>query len=265
MNDMNNKSLVLVDSHAHLDDAKYDSDRADIISNLSAQNIDFYLNVGESLQSSEASVKLAAEYDNVYATVGIHPHHADAVTDEELEQIAKLATAEKVVAVGEIGLDYYYDTALRENQKSIFEKQLRIAYEAKLPVVIHNRDSEKDCLAILSNFSENNLKGVIHCFSGSLDFGLNCIDMGFYISFAGQITFPKADDLREVVKGIPLEKMLIETDSPYLAPQAKRGKRNEPANVRFTAEKIAELKGVSVEEVASVTRENVCRLFSIVR
>lgn len=262
---MNENSLVFVDSHAHLDDAKYDADRADIIGNLKSQGIDFYLNVGESVQSSQASIDLAAKYSHVYATVGIHPHHADTVTGADLAQIAKLALADKVVAVGEIGLDYYYDTSLRENQKKIFEAQLKIAAEAKLPVVIHNRDSEKDCLAILSSLLQNNLKGVIHCFSGSLEFALSCIDMGLYISFAGQITFPKADALREVVKGVPLERMLIETDSPYLAPQAKRGKRNEPANVLFTAEKIAELKSVSVEKVAKVTRENTCELFSISR
>lgn len=263
MHSNSNKLIKFVDSHAHLDDKKYEDDRDLLIEQLYDAGIKYCINVGESVATSLASIDLAAKYDMIFATVGIHPHHADNVTEDDLIEIERISSAHKVVAVGEIGLDYYYDTSSRENQKKIFQKQLDVAVKVDLPVVIHNRDSEDDCLDILQQYRDKGIRGCIHCFSGTLDFAKACMEMGFYISFAGQITFPKAEDLREVVKNIPLDKMLIETDSPYLAPQPKRGKRNEPPYVSFTAHKISELKGVDIETVAKITAENTAKLFSL--
>lgn len=262
---MNNTAdnIHFFDSHAHLDDERFSSDRDSLIAAMQAQGIDFFINVGESTKTSAASIELAKRYDFVYAAAGIHPHHADSVTEDDFAVIKEYATKKEVIAVGEIGLDYFYDNSSRENQRIVFSKQLEIAKNVNLPVIIHNRDSEDDCLAILQEISPHNVKGVIHCFSGSLDFAISCMNLGFYISFAGQITFPKAGELREVVKDIPLDRMLIETDSPYLAPQPKRGKRNQPSYVRYTAEKIAELKGVSLEEVAAATTKNTIELFAL--
>lgn len=260
---MSDKKIFFFDSHAHLDDERFDGDRDQVIANLKSEGVNWFINVGESPRTSIASVELATKYDFIYAAVGIHPHHADTVNDSHVAEIKRYAEYDKVVAIGEIGLDYFYDTSSRANQRIAFVKQLDVAKRLNLPVIIHNRDSEDDCLGILRSTHNENLRGVIHCFSGSLDFAVSCMEMGFYISFAGQITFPKAEALREVVKKIPLAKMMIETDSPYLAPQSKRGKRNQPDYVRYTAEKIAELKGVTLSEVAKVTAQNAANLFEI--
>jgi TatD DNase family protein len=254
---------MFIDSHVHLDDKKYSHDREEVIQRAWEQDLDLIINVGESVGSSLKTIELAEKHPYIYASVGIHPHHAQEIREHDIAKIKELSQKEKVIAIGEIGLDYYYDFSPREAQLDLFLKQLALAKDLSLPIIVHNRESDNDCLAGFQRLFSSKVKGCMHCFSGDKEFALNCLDLGLYISFAGQITFPKADNLREVVKIVPLEKMLIETDSPYLAPQIKRGKRNEPAYVQYVAEKIAEIKNVTLEEVAETTSQNTKTLFSL--
>ena len=256
---------MFIDSHAHLDDKKYQLDRDIVIQRAQTENLEFIINIGESVPSSKSSISLAETYSCIYAAVGIHPHHATEVEAVDLLAIKELAVNPKVLAIGEIGLDYYYykEPEIQEKQRTLFIKQLEIAAELNLPVIIHNRESEKDFLNIFSKYGEGVLTGCMHCFSGDTAFAEECLALGLYISFAGQITFPKAEALRRAVKLVPLEKMLIETDCPYLAPQVKRGKRNEPAYLKYTAEEISKIKGVSMDVLARQTSRNVQELFRI--
>ncbi len=213
--------------------------------------------------SSAESVKLSNEYDFIYAAVGIHPHDAKEAQEKDYDKLrAWLQNESKVVAVGEIGLDYYYDFSPKDVQREVFVRQLQLAQETGLPVIIHNRDSHGDMMDILRQEAKG-VKGVLHCYSGSVEMAEELLEMGFYLSFAGPLTYKNAAKLPEVVKAVPLERMLIETDCPYLTPQPHRGKRNEPSYVRFVAEKIAEIKGKTWQEVAETTRKNTALLFNI--
>lgn len=254
---------MLIDSHAHLDDERFDNDRDKVAKSLKENGISLIIDPGDSLISSIKAVKLSEEYDNIYAAVGVHPHSAIDMDDATLESIKALARRDKVVAIGEIGLDYYYDNSPRDVQREWFRKQIRLAKELNLPIIVHSRDAQKDTYDILKEELDQNLRGVLHCYSGSLEMAKEYIKMGFYISFAGPVTFKNAKVSKEVAKELPIDRILVETDSPYLTPEPHRGKRNEPLYVRYVASMVAELRDMTFDEIAKVTAENTKRLFNI--
>ena len=250
----------MIDSHSHIYLAKYDADREAVLQRAVAAGIHQLLQVGCNLEESGRVVRLAESSPGIYAAVGVHPHDAHTVTPEVLDGIARLSRSPKVVAWGEIGLDFFYDNSPRDVQMEAFAAQLRRAREADLPVVIHTRDAEPETLEILKTHAIPR-GGHVHCFTGTLPMALELLELGFHIGFTGIITFKNAADLREVVRRVPLERILIETDSPYLAPTPHRGRRNEPAHVVHVAQTVAELKQLSLEQVASATSANFYRLF----
>ena len=253
--------VKLFDSHAHLDDERFSDDRESVIASLADNGVAFVANIGADLKSSKTSLALAEKYDFIYAAVGVHPHDAKDMTDITLSKIARLASHKKAVAIGEIGLDYYYDNSPRDTQKYWFKKQMHLAKDLNMPVVIHSRDAMEDTIKICR---ENKVcGGIIHCFSGSCESAKIFLDLGYHISFAGPVTFKNARSLTEVAKIVPEDRILIETDSPYLSPEPVRGSRNYPANVRFVAEKLAEIRGVTVEHIAQKTLENAKKLYRI--
>lgn len=254
---------MLIDSHAHLDDNRFKRDRKEIINSLEDHGVELVINNGADLQSSIEAVKLAEEYDNIYATVGVHPHAAKEMDDSTIEMLRAFAKRDKVVAIGEIGLDFYYDNSPRDIQRKWFKRQLELAKELDLPVTIHSRDASQEVFDIIKEAQDGSLRGVMHCYSDSLELAREYVKLGFYISLAGPVTFKNARVPKEVAKDIPLDRLLVETDSPYLTPEPNRGKRNEPAYVRYTAGQIAELRGISYEELARATNENTKRLFRI--
>lgn len=252
---------MLFDTHTHLDDEKFDTDRDELIESFKSEGLTLLVNIGADMKTSEASVKLAEKYDFIYATVGVHPNVTGDMTEDDLVRLKELASHEKVVAIGEIGLDYHYDEPDPEIQKEWFKKQLLLAKELNLPYVIHDRDAHADVLEIIKEIGYTN--GVMHCFSGSAEMAKEVTKMGMYVSIAGQVTFKNAPKVQAVAQTVPLDKLLIETDSPYLTPEPFRGKRNNSAYVRYTAEKIAELRGKTLEEIAKVTMENGKRFYNI--
>lgn len=254
---------MFIDSHAHMDDGRFDSDREELLEAMQKNDIDLVVNIGADLSSSINSVRLSEEYDFIYATVGVHPHSAKSMDDNTVSLLKTFAKKEKVVGIGEIGLDYYYDNSPREIQRKRFIEQINLAKEMDLPIVVHTRDAAGDTMDIIREAQDGSLRGVMHCYSGSVEQALEYIDLGFYISLAGPVTFKNARVPKEVAKAVPLDKLLIETDSPYLTPEPYRGKRNNPIYVRQVAEKIAEIKGISVEEVAKATSKNTKELFGI--
>ena len=254
---------MLIDSHAHLDDERFDRDRERLIESLRENGIDLVINPGDDLQSSIKAVALAEKYENIYAAVGVHPHAAKEMDDATIGILKSFANREKVIAIGEIGLDYYYDNSPRDIQRQRFIEQLNLAKEVDLPVIIHSRSAAGETFEILKEAQDGNLEGVLHCYSGSVEMAIEYIKLGFYISIAGPITFKNSRVAKEVAKAVPLDKLLIETDSPYLTPEPYRGKRNEPIYVRYVAGTIAEAKGLSFEEIAKATAENAKKLFRI--
>lgn len=254
---------MLIDSHAHLDDRRFDRDRDRIIKDLENNGIELVINIGADLKSSIASVSLAEKHPNIYATVGVHPHSAKDMDEASLEILRSLAKRDKVVAIGEIGLDFYYDNSPRDDQRKWFKEQLKLAKELNLPVVIHSRDAQQETFDILKEAQDGSLRGVLHCYSGSKEMAMEYIKLGFYISIAGPVTFKNARVLKEVAKAVPLDKLLVETDCPYLAPEPHRGKRNEPVYVKYVAGTIADIKGISFEELAKATNRNTKELFGI--
>jgi TatD DNase family protein len=254
----------LIDSHAHLNCSQFAQDRDEVIDRALANGISHIITVGCDLASSQQNVEIAGGHPTIYAAVGIHPHDAGQATIEGLQQLkALIEETGKIVAVGEIGLDFYRDLSPRDVQREAFRQQIRLAREVGLPIIVHDRDAHKETLQILREERAGETGGVVHCFSGDLAMAKACIKLGFYISFSGTITYPKNQALREVLLGIPVDHILVETDSPYLAPQPFRGKRNEPSLVRYAAEKIAEIKGLTVEDVSRVTNLNAFTLFGI--
>lgn len=252
---------MLIDTHAHIEMKDFDSDREEVIQRAREAGVGYLISVGATLAGSRKAVELAERYENVYASVGIHPHDIKDMDETTIPTLRELAKSSKVVAVGEIGLDYFKEWSPKELQISRFRELLALAKELNKPVIIHDRDAHEDTLRILK---EEGLKnGVVHCFSGDYRFAKEILKLGFYISFTGVITFPKAEDAREVVKHVPIERMLIETDCPYLAPVPHRGKRNEPSYVAEVAKTIAAVKGLSFEDVARITTLNVKDLFGI--
>ncbi|MGO1369887.1 MAG: TatD family hydrolase [Senegalia sp. (in: firmicutes)] len=254
---------MLVDSHAHLDDKRFDNDREDLIKNLRENNIEFIINPGADLKTSRKAVKLAKENENIYAAVGVHPHDAGDMDENTIAELKKLAKEEKVVAIGEIGLDYYYDNSPREIQKKWFKEQIKLAKELDLPIIIHDRDAHEDTYNILKEENDEKLRGIMHCYQSSLEMSKQFIELGFFISLAGPVTFKNAKTPKEVASGVSLDNLLIETDSPYLTPHPYRGKRNEPKHVKHVAQMIADLKGISIEEVIQKTNQNAKKIFGI--
>jgi TatD DNase family protein len=260
---------MLIDSHAHIDLATFDRDREQVFARARQGGISAIINVGLNAESSRASLEMAKKYDDVFSTIGFHPHEASELRDEDLKTLAELAKDEKVVAVGEIGLDFYRNLSSRHSQTEAFKKQLDLAIELSLPVVVHCRDAHREVYKILGAWVKSTLsvgrlrRGVIHCFSGDIEMALNYLEIGFYISLAGSVTYPSAGDLVQVAREIPLDRLLLETDAPFLAPQASRGKRNEPAYVALIAEKVAQVREVPRETVAEAAARNTIELFKL--
>lgn len=252
---------MLIDSHAHLEMEEFDADRNDVIERARLAGVECIVTVGTNLSLSRKALSIARQYPNIYATVGIHPHDVAGAGDQAFDELKALASDPKVVAYGEIGLDYYRNLSPQEKQIEMFSRQLEIAGELKLPVIIHDRDAHEQTLQMVK--SSGIRKGVFHCFSGDWPMARQCIDMGFYLSIPGVVTFKQSQNLQEVVRRAPLEWLLLETDCPYLTPVPHRGKRNEPAFIVHTARKAAELRGVSYEEMARAAAQNTKRLFGL--
>jgi TatD DNase family protein len=254
---------MLIDSHAHIQGKEYAGEAEAVIARAYKAGVEAIVAVGGAgdMSSNSEAVRLANSFSNVYATVGMHPHDAKDVGADELAILKTLAADAKVVAVGETGLDYYYSHSPHDVQRRVFGQFIQMARETRLPIVVHERDAAQDAAELLRREGAGEVRGVIHCFTGNYAAACAYLDLGFYLSFTGIITFKNADALREVVRQVPLERMLVETDSPYLTPVPHRGKRNEPAYVRFVAETIANVKAVTLDEVARVTTANVKALF----
>ncbi|RUT27710.1 TatD family deoxyribonuclease [Paenibacillus zeisoli] len=254
---------MLFDTHTHLDAAQFDEDREEVIARAVEQGVTRMINVGFNRETIPSTMKLAETYDFIYAAVGWHPQDAITMKDGDLEWIAELCEHKKVVAIGEIGLDYYWDTSPKDVQHEVFRKQIGLARSLNMPIVIHNRDAHEDVIRILREEKASEVGGVMHSFSGSWETAKMCLDLGFHISFGGPITFKNAKQPKEVLKQVPNDRLLIETDSPYLTPHPFRGKRNESSYVRLVAEMAAELKGISLEELAEITTKNALERFGI--
>jgi TatD DNase family protein len=254
---------MLIDTHAHLEMREFNDDRDDVIKRAKDAGVEYIVTIGTTVESCRDAVMLADKYDFIYAAIGIHPHEAKDILHPAYEILRHFAQHKKVVAYGEIGLDYYYEHTQRIVQQRKFRDMLHEAKELKLPIIVHDRDAHEDTLRILKDDWDPALGGVMHCFSGDIEYAKQLMDMGLRISIAGPVTFPKALALRDVVKQVPIEQLLIETDAPYLAPQQFRGKRNEPAYVRYTAEEIAKVKGLTFDDVARITSFNAMQLFGI--
>jgi len=253
--------MRLFDTHAHLLDEKFDEDRASLIDTLPSLGLEGVMEVGTTVQDSCAAAKLAEEAEYIYAAVGVHPHESKDVSSDYLAQLETLAARPKVVAIGEIGLDYHYDFSPHDAQQRVFSEQLALAARLHLPVVIHMREATQDTLAMLSDYS--GLKGVIHCFSGSAETASKLVDMGFYISFTGSVTFKNARKTVDAARAVPLNRLMAETDCPYLSPEPVRGRRNDPSGVRYVLEKLADIKGISFEEMCDINIKNAKGLYYI--
>jgi len=263
---------MFIDSHAHLDSKQFRADRDQVITRARDAGVETIVAIGngDGPGTLDCGIQLAAKFDFMYATVGIHPHEAKLATGAAFAELEQLAKMPKVIAWGEIGLDYFYHHSPREVQQQVFVRQMELARAAKLPIVIHCRPSEnsedawEDCLSLIgSHWRSSGLGGILHCFTGNWTHAERALDMGFMISFAGNVTFPKAQQIRDAAKQGPMDRILIETDSPYLAPAPYRGKRNEPLFVKETARQIGELRGMSTEEVGRQTTRNFYRFFSL--
>lgn len=252
----------MIDTHAHIDSEEFDSDRNEVIDRTFAAGVEAVIVPAIEPDKFESTYGIAASYKNIFAGIGIHPHSSLSTNDDSYAKIYHYAQMEKTVAIGEIGLDYFYDFSPKDVQKDVFRKQLKIAKELNLPVIIHNRDSEDDLLQILTEEQDGNLRGVLHCFYGSLDYFQKIMDLGMHISFTGNITFKKFAD-QEIIRLVPEDRFMIETDSPYMSPVPFRGKRNEPLFVKYVAEKIAELKSIKIEKVIEMTTINAKNLFKL--
>lgn len=250
--------MRIIDSHAHYDDSSFDADREEVLRELFSGEICKIVNIGCSVKSSYSSVRLAEEYEGIYAAVGLHPDAADEI--DRIDEIRSLCGNKKAVAVGEIGLDYHYEEHSRDIQKKAFEEQLKLAAELDMPVVIHSRDAWEDTMELLRKYRP---KGVMHCFSGSAETAREIVGMGMYVGFTGVVTFKNAKKALKALEAVPLDRLLVETDCPYMAPEPNRGKRNYSGYLPYTIAAMAAVKGVSPDEMAEITAENAERLFSI--
>jgi TatD DNase family protein len=256
---------MLVDSHAHLDFSQFDADRQEVLARAQEAGVEIIVNAGAGLEASQAGVALAETYPQVYAAVGVHPHEAKTLNEDVQAELRDLAQHPKVVAIGEIGLDYYRDLSPRPIQRQAFQQQLALAKELGKPIIVHDREAHADVMNMLRQWVRESHQpvGVMHCFSGDLAMAREVIAMGFYVSIPGPVTFTNAGRLPELVRVLPLERLLIETDCPYLTPHPHRGKRNEPAYVRLVAEAMARIRGISLEQVARITTANAQALFGL--
>ena len=262
--------MTLIDTHAHLDFSKFDADRPGVIDRARAAGVAAIVNVGVDLDSSRRAVRLAEQYESIYAAVGVHPHDAKNLDGATLAELRELAQKPTVVAVGEIGLDYYRDLSPRDVQRRAFQAQLAWAAKLGKPVIIHDRDAHEEIMNTLTKWAQDLTSstlsgrlGVLHTFSGDLEMAKRAIDLGFYISISGPVTYRNARQLPEIVRALPLDRLLVETDCPFLAPEPHRGKRNEPAYVRLVVERIAKLKGIPFDDLARATTTNARRLFKL--
>jgi TatD DNase family protein len=255
-------AIRLIDTHMHLHLAQFDHDRAAVIERASATDVALMIEIGYDLESSHAAIELAEHHPQIFAVVGIQPHYAGLADDTWLAEVCQLAAHPKAVAIGEIGLDYYHDRAPHNLQDRLFREQLALARELRKPVVIHSRDAQADTVRILRDAARSQ-PGIMHSFSGDWAYAEACLDVGFLLSFSGPLTFAKAAELHEVARRAPLDRMLTETDSPYLSPHPLRGKRNEPANVRLVAERLAALREMALEDMAAVVWENASEVFGL--
>lgn len=254
----------MIDSHVHLDDEAFNGDREDIIKSLGENGIELVINNSSDLPSSERSVELANKYENIYAAIGVHPHEARTYDDEVEKRLIELSGDKKVLAIGEIGLDYYYDNSPRDVQKEVFKRQIELAAKLKKNIVIHSRDAAKDTFDILKEAHEKyDFTALIHCFSQSVDMMREYLKMGDYIALGGAVTFKNAKTPKEVAKVVDLDRLLLETDCPYMTPVPYRGKRNEPKLVKFTCQYIADLRQMDASELEKITGENTKRFFGI--
>jgi TatD DNase family protein len=252
---------MLFDTHCHLMDEQFDNDLNEVIRRAHDAGVNRIVIPGIDVETSKKAIAIAEQFDGIYAAVGVHPEAAKDVPLSAFDVVRELAKHEKVVAIGEIGLDYYWDAAPRDEQQRVMATQIEIAKECGLPVIIHNREATADTVSLLQSVGSAKVRGIMHCFMDTFEIACKCIDMGFFISFGGPVTFKNARNVHEVAPKIPDESILIETDSPYLAPHPYRGKRNEPGYVRLVATRMAELKQMSVEEIADITTRNANRLF----
>ena len=251
---------MLIDSHAHIQLNAFAADRESVLENAREDGVHSILTIGIDVETSRGAIRLAEQYEQIYATVGVHPHDAKEFNHETMDIFRVLAAHPKVIALGEMGLDYYRDFSPRSIQKMVFEQQLNLAEELDLPIVIHNREAYYDIIPILQA-RHGRVRGVMHCFSGGVETMRQSLELGFYIGIGGPVTYRKSHELQDVAREVPANRLLVETDCPWLAPQFRRGKRNEPAYVRAIAEKIAELRGVTLEDIGEITTRNFENLF----
>ncbi len=254
---------MLFDTHAHYDDKRFEEDIDELLSSMQENNVGNILNSCSEISDIPRILELCKKYPFMYASVGIHPHCTEFVTEEDMNTLAEYSKEKAVVAIGEIGLDYYYDSSPRELQKKWFARQVNLAKDLKLPVIIHDRDAHGDCMDILRAENVKAVGGVFHCYAGSVEMSKEILDWGMYIAFGGSLTFKNSVRPVEVAKYVPLDRMVIETDSPYLTPVPFRGKRNSSLYIHLVAEKLAEIKGVSLEEIEKITYENAKKCFRI--
>lgn len=254
---------MIFDTHAHYDDDAFDEDRDELLSGMTAKNVEYIVNVGASIESSKRSIALAEKYPFIYAAVGVHPDEVGELDDEKFEKLREWTTHEKVKAVGEIGLDYYWDKEKHDLQKHWFMRQMELAHEVNLPIIVHSREAAKDTLDMIIAAKPLDLSGIIHCYSYSVEQAREYLNMGYYIGIGGVLTFKNAKKLKEVAEYAPLSRIVLETDCPYLAPTPYRGKRNDSSMIAYVAEELAGIKQMPVEEVLRITNENGKKLYHI--
>ena len=255
--------MMIFDTHAHYDDEQFDEDRDELLASMQACGVEAVTNIGASLATSQNTIELTKKYPFVYGAIGVHPNEVDELNEDGIAWLKENSALPKIVAVGEIGLDYYWDEPGREVQKKWFLRQLELAREVKLPVVIHSRDAAKDTLDIMKSFHAENLGGVIHGFSYTKEMAREYLNMGFYLGIGGVVTFKNAKKLKEVVEYMPMEQMVLETDCPYLSPVPNRGKRNSSLNLPYVVEEVARLKGISADEVIRITNRNAKTMYRL--
>lgn len=254
---------MIFESHAHYDDKQFDEDREELLASMKENGIENIINVGSDLRGSKKTVELAEKYDFIYGAVGIHPSDIEDLNEDTYQWLKEQTALEKIVAIGEIGLDYYWDKEeeVQKAQRYWFERQMNLAKEVNLPVIIHSRDAAEDTLKLMKEMHAEQVPGVIHCFSYSKEMALEYVKMGYYIGIGGVVTFKNAKKLKEVAASVPLDRILLETDCPYLAPEPNRGKRNSSLNLPYVAEEIARIRNITAEEVIEATQKNAQRLF----
>ena len=256
---------MIFDTHAHYDDEQFDTDREQLLASMKEAGIGNIVNVGANMASSQSSLDLADKYDFIYAAVGVHPSDSAELNEENIEKLRLMSAHDKCLAIGEIGLDYYWPEPDHEIQKHWFRRQLLLAREVNKPVIIHSRDAAQDTVSIMKEENAGEIGGVVHCFSYSKEVAQECVDMGFYVGIGGVITFKNGRKLKEVAEAIPMEKILLETDCPYLSPEPFRGKRNSSLNLPYVVKALSEIKGISPEEVIEISEKNAREMYGLSR